>query len=78
MAQWSVRSASDRGSQGTFLKTSHRMGDQILLSRTSEGTLSCWSWLHLRSLTPTPVSRRVAVRQAAGHKNNCRIFIIKL
>jgi hypothetical protein len=24
---------------------------------------------------PTPVSRRVDARQAAGHKNNCRIFI---
>jgi hypothetical protein len=29
--------------------------------------------LHLQSLVPTPVSRRVDVRQAAG-KNNCRIF----
>jgi hypothetical protein len=31
--------------------------------------------LHLQSLAPTPVSRRVDVRQAAGRKNNCRIFI---
>jgi hypothetical protein len=23
------------------------------LSRTSEGTLSCWSWLHLQTLEPT-------------------------
>jgi hypothetical protein len=41
----------------------------------SEGTLSRWSRLHLQSLAPTPVSRRVDVRQAAGRKNNCRIFI---
>jgi hypothetical protein len=34
----------------------------------SEGTLSRWSRLHLQSLAPTPVSRRVDVRQAAGHK----------
>jgi hypothetical protein len=44
------------------------------LLRASEGTLSRWSWLHLQSLAPTPVSRRVDVRQA-GRKNNCRIFI---
>jgi hypothetical protein len=41
----------------------------------SEGTLSRWSRLHLQSWAPTPVSRRVDVRQAAGRKNNCRIFI---
>jgi hypothetical protein len=29
----------------------------------------------LRALAPTPVSRRVDVRQAAGRRNNCRIFI---
>jgi hypothetical protein len=29
----------------------------------------------LQSLAPTPVSRRVDVRQAAGRKNNCQIFI---
>jgi hypothetical protein len=33
--------------------------------RASEGTLSRWSRLHLQSLTPTPVSRRVDVRQAS-------------
>jgi hypothetical protein len=43
--------------------------------RASEGTLSRWSRLHLQSLALTPVSRRVDVRQAAGRKNNCRIFI---
>jgi hypothetical protein len=37
--------------------------------RASEGTLSRWSRLHLQSLAPTPVSRRVDVRQAAGRKN---------
>jgi hypothetical protein len=41
----------------------------------SEGTLSRWSRLQLQSFIPTPVSRRVDVRQAAGHKNNCWIFI---
>jgi hypothetical protein len=41
--------------------------------RASEGTLSRRSWLHLQSLTPTPVSRRIDVRQAAGLKINCRI-----
>jgi hypothetical protein len=30
--------------------------------------------LHLQSLAPTPVSRRVDVRQAAGRKNDCRIL----
>jgi hypothetical protein len=33
------------------------------LLRVSEGTLSCWSRLHLQSLAPIPVSRRVDVRQ---------------
>jgi hypothetical protein len=45
------------------------------LLRASEGTLSRWSRLHLQSLASTPVSRRVDVRQAAGCKNKCRIFI---
>jgi hypothetical protein len=45
------------------------------LLRTSEGTLSRWSRLQLQSLAPTPVSRSVDVRQAAGRKINCRIFI---
>jgi hypothetical protein len=45
------------------------------LLRASEDTLSCWSQLYLQSLAPTPDSRRVDVRQAAGRKNNCRIFI---
>jgi hypothetical protein len=31
--------------------------------------------LYLQSLAPTPVSRRVDVRQAAGRKNKGRIFI---
>jgi hypothetical protein len=48
------------------------LGDQNLLSRAppSEGTLSCWSRLHLQSLAPTPVPRSVDVRQAAGRKIN--------
>jgi hypothetical protein len=47
------------------------------LLRASEGTLSRWSRMHLQSLAgvATPVSRRVDVRQAAGRKYNCRIFI---
>jgi hypothetical protein len=44
------------------------------LLRALEGTLSRWSWLHLHSLTPHPVSWRVDVWQAAGRKNNCRIY----
>jgi hypothetical protein len=66
-------------------KLSHDRRDQSLdgwtriyyleLLRASEGTLSCWPRLHLQSLAPTPVLRRVDVRQAAGRKNNCRIFI---
>jgi hypothetical protein len=46
----------------------------LLRARASEGTLSCWSQGHLQSLAPTPVSRRVDVRQA-GRKNSCRVFI---
>jgi hypothetical protein len=49
---------------------SHRMGDQIYyleLLRALEGTLSRWSPLHWQSLAPTPISRRVYVRQAAQH-----------
>jgi hypothetical protein len=72
MVQRLERSAYDCG-KATFVKVSHRMGDQNLLSRASEGTLSCWSRLYLQSLAPTPVSRRVAVRQAASHKYNSRI-----
>jgi hypothetical protein len=61
-----------------FAKVSHRMGDQNLPSR---GT-SCFGRhvkplprLHLQSLAPPPVLGLVDVRQAAGRKNNCRIFI---
>jgi hypothetical protein len=45
------------------------------LLRASEGTLIRWLRLHLQSIAPTPVSRRVDVRQAACRKNNYRIFI---
>jgi hypothetical protein len=48
------------------------------LLHASEGTLSCWSRLHLRSLAPTPVSRNVDVRQVASRKNNCQISITTL
>jgi hypothetical protein len=43
--------------------------------RASEGRLGCCSRLHLQSLASTPVSRRADVRQVAGGKNKCRIFI---
>jgi hypothetical protein len=40
------------------------------------GTLSCWSRLQFQSFVPTPVSRWVDVRPAAGkNKSKCRIFI---
>jgi hypothetical protein len=42
--------------------------------RASEGTLSRWSRLHLQPLAPSPVSGMVDVRQAAGRKNNCRVY----
>jgi hypothetical protein len=45
------------------------------LLHASEGTLSRWSQLYLQLLAPTPVSRMVDLRQEAGRKNNCRIFI---
>jgi hypothetical protein len=59
------------------LKVSHRMGDQNLLSRAPPcfGRPVILSRLHLQSLEPSPVSRRVDVRQAAGRKNNCQIFM---
>jgi hypothetical protein len=44
------------------------------LLRALEGTLSRWSRLHLQSLTPPPVSKKIDVKQAAGRKNNCRIY----
>jgi hypothetical protein len=49
---------------------SHRMGEiyYLELLRASEGTSSRWSRIHLQSLAPIPVSRRVDVRQAAGRK----------
>jgi hypothetical protein len=50
----------------------------LKLLRATEGTLSRWSRLHLQSLVPTPVSRKVDVRQPVGRKNNCRIFITTL
>jgi hypothetical protein len=45
------------------------------LLRVLEGALSRWSRLHLQTFVPTSVLKRVDVRQAAGRKNNCRIFI---
>jgi hypothetical protein len=37
--------------------------------------INSWSRLHLQSLAPAPVSRRVDVSQTAGLKNSCRIII---
>jgi hypothetical protein len=74
-----------RCSSGQIAEAKHRSQWPVLgwvtkiyylkLLRASEGTLSRYSRLYLQSLAPTPVSRRVDVRQAAGRKNNCRIFI---
>jgi hypothetical protein len=54
------------------------------LLRASEGTLSCWSGLHLQSLAPTPVSRRIDIRQAVktiemllGMPNRLKICLSK-
>jgi hypothetical protein len=75
MVQRSVRSACERRSSATFVKVTHRMDDKNLLSRAPP-----YSESHvdpgciLQSLAPTPVSKRVDVRQAAGLKNNCQIF----
>jgi hypothetical protein len=49
----------------------------LQLLRASEGMLSRWSWLHLQSLAPAPISRKVD----AGRLRYCRsvnrhIFII--
>jgi hypothetical protein len=44
------------------------------LLHASEGMLSRRSRLHLQSLAPALVSKRVDVRQVVGHKNNCQIL----
>jgi hypothetical protein len=78
MAPRSVRSTCDRGSLATLLKVSHRMGDQNLLSQAPPcfgRHVKLLVRLHLQSLASTPVLSRVDVRQAAGRKNNCQIFI---
>jgi hypothetical protein len=82
MVERSVRSVCDRCA---IADANHRSQWPVLgwvtkiyyleLLRASEGTLSRWSRLPLQSLAPTPVTRRVDVRQEAGRKNNCRIFI---
>jgi hypothetical protein len=65
MAPRSVRSACDRGSS-TFLKVSHKMGDQNLLFQAPP----CFG-RHVKPLVPaafavvnTPVSRRIDVRRS--------------
>jgi hypothetical protein len=62
-----------------FLRDAHVLPMFLAFSNTAdfralEGKISRWSRLHLQSLAPTPVSRRVDVRQTASRKNNCRIF----
>jgi hypothetical protein len=78
LSRWTrlhLQSASTPVSRNLKLKAKHRFQWPVLawvtkiyylqLLRASEGTLSRWSWLHLQSLAPTPVSRRVV---------NCWIF----
>jgi hypothetical protein len=69
-----VRSEAKHRSQWPVLGRVTKI-NYLELLRASESTLTRWSRLHLLSLAPTPVSRRVDVRQATGRKNNCRIFI---
>jgi hypothetical protein len=78
MAQWSVRSACDRGSQATFAKVGHRMGDQNLLSRSSKGTLSRWFWLYLQTLAPTTLPRSDDVRQAKKIANSLLQHLLRI
>jgi hypothetical protein len=78
MAQWSVRSVRSRKLSNVLKRAVIGWVTKIYyleLLRASEGTLSCWSRLHLLPLVPTPVSRRVDFRKAACRKNNCRMFI---
>jgi hypothetical protein len=77
MAPRSERSACDRGREATFTKAIGLVIKIYYLEHllAPEGTLSRWFRLHLQSFVPTSVSRRVDVRQEAGRKNNCRIFI---
>jgi hypothetical protein len=78
MVERSMRSACDREAkhQSQWLVLGWVTKIYYLeLLRASEGMLSRWSRLHLQSLASTSVSRRVDVRQAAGRKNSCQIFI---
>jgi hypothetical protein len=55
------------------------MGDQNLLSKAPpcfERYVKPLVQAALQAFVPTPVSRRVVIRQAADGKNNCQIFII--
>jgi hypothetical protein len=57
--------------RSAFVEASHRMGNQNLLSRAPPcfgSHVKLLSRLHLHSLTPTPVPRRVDFRQAAGRE----------
>jgi hypothetical protein len=70
MAQRSVRSACE-AKQRLYTSVIGWVTETYYLEllRASESTLNCW--LLSPTLAPTPVSRRVDVRQAAGRKNNC-------
>jgi hypothetical protein len=82
---WGARWSSGQCARRAIAEAKHRSQWPVFgwvtkiyyheLLRASEGTLSSWSRLHLQSLASTPVSWRVDVRQAAGPKNKCRIFI---
>jgi hypothetical protein len=74
-AQWpSVSALSVRSRKlATFSKVRWVIKIYYLeLLHASDGTLSRWSRLHLQSIAPAPVSRRVDIRQETGHKNNCQ------
>jgi hypothetical protein len=58
-----AKQRSQRSVMGSVTKIHY-----LELLRDSEDTFSRWSRLHLQSLAPTPVSRRVDVRQVAGRK----------
>jgi hypothetical protein len=68
-----VISEAKQRSQGSVIRWVTKIYYLELL-RAAEGTLSRWSRMSLQSLVLTPVSMRIDVRQAAGRKNNCRIF----
>jgi hypothetical protein len=78
LGSWAVSALSVRSRKISIVRGGQSLDGwpkiyYLELLRASEGF--CWSRLYLQSLASTPVSRRVDVRQAAGRKNKCRIFI---